>query len=163
MEKEIWKVIPGYEKYEASNLGNVRSNWFNKITVFKPSLHKNGYYKVNLSVNKKKQTIKVHQLVAMAFLNHTPNGCIIVVDHINNIKTDNRLSNLQLLTNRQNTTKESRGTSLYPGVSYRPKNNKWEAKIKINGVNKYLGLFQNEIDAKTAYDTHLKLIENDNK
>jgi hypothetical protein len=92
----------------------------------------------------------------MAFLNHKPNGLTIVVDHINNIKTDNRLSNLQLLTNRQNTTKESRGTSIYPGVSYRPKNNKWEAKIKINGANKHLGLFKNELDAAQAYQNYLK-------
>jgi hypothetical protein len=62
MEEEIWKVIPNYEKYEASSLGNIRSNWFNKVTVFKPSMHKNGYYKVNLSVNKKNKHLKFTNL-----------------------------------------------------------------------------------------------------
>jgi hypothetical protein len=158
MEEEIWKTIPGHEKYEASTLGNIRSNWFNKITNFKPSLHKTGYYKVNITVNKKKITIKVHQLIAMTFLNHQPNKFKVVVDHINNIKTDNRACNLQLLTNRENTTKETYGSSKYVGVSYRKKQNKWEAKIKINGANHYLGIYDKEEDAAQAYQNALKNI-----
>ncbi len=162
METEIWQVIPGYEKYEASTLGNIRSNWFNKVTVFKPSMHKTGYYKVNITVNKKKKTIKVHQLVAMAFLNHQPDKFDIVVDHINNIKTDNRLCNLQLLTNRENTTKETWGSSKHIGVSYRKNQNKWEAKIKINGLNRYLGLYEKEEDAAQAYQDALKNLKSMN-
>lgn len=159
MEEEIWKVIPGYEKYEASSLGNIRSNWFNKITVFKPSLHKNGYYKVNLSLNKKKQTLKVHQLVAMAFLGHKPNYHGTVVDHINNIKTDNRVCNLQLLTNRENTTKETRGSSKHIGVSYNKNGDFYESKIKHNGKQIYLGVYKNELDAAEAYQNYLKTIK----
>ena len=156
MEEEIWKVIPGYEQYEASSLGKIRSTWFHKITELKPSLHQNGYYKINLSNNGTKTTLKVHQLIAMTFLNHVPNKFSVVVDHINNIKTDNRLANLQLLTNRENTIKESYGSSIYPGVSFRSKDNKWEAKIKVNGKNLYLGIYENEKNAANAYNTYLK-------
>ena len=158
MKEEIWKVIPGYEKYEASSLGNIRSNWFNKVTVFNPSLHKSGYYKVSLSLNKKKITLKVHQLIAMTFLEHTPSKFSIVVDHINNIKTDNRVCNLQLLTTRENTTKEIYGSSKYIGVSYNKKLSAYESKINHNGKLIYLGIYKNEIDAAEAYKNYLNKI-----
>ena len=141
MKEEIWKVIPGYEKYEASSLGNIRSNWFNKVTVFKPSLHKS-----------------VHQLIAMTFLEHTPSKFSIVVDHINNIKTDNRVCNLQLLTTRENTTKEIYGSSKYIGVSYNKKLSAYESKINHNGKLIYLGIYKNEIDAAEAYKNYLNKI-----
>ena len=48
----------------------------------------------------------------MAFLNHKPNGNKLVVDHINNVKTDNRLSNLQIITQRKNTSKDRTGGSI---------------------------------------------------
>ena len=158
METEIWKAIPGYEKYEASTLGNIRSNYFNKIKVLKPTLHKNGYYKINLSLNKKKITLKVHQLVAMAFLKHTVDKLSIVVDHINNIKTDNRVCNLQLLTNRENTSKEIHGSSKYTGVSLNKNTNSYESKIRHKGKLIYLGLYKNELDAAEAYQNYLKKI-----
>lgn len=110
---EIWKDIPGYEEYyQVSNLGRVKSFKLKKITILKQYKNTNNYLVVTLH-NKKKhfnpKKISVHLLVAMAFLNHKPNKTNeIVVDHINNIRFDNRLENLQLITNRENNSKDKK-------------------------------------------------------
>lgn len=103
--KEIWKDVVGYEGlYLVSNLGNVKSLNYNrtgKEGILKPILDKDGYYCVNLSKNAKSKHIKVHRLVVEAFIGEIPTG--LVVNHINEIKTDNRLENLEICTIRENT------------------------------------------------------------
>ena len=94
---EIWKNVKGFEDYEVSELGNVKSLKLGKERILKNSIDKKGYYKVNLSNKGKTKTFKVHKLVAMAFLNHKPCGYKIVVDHIDNNPLNNNVENLQLI------------------------------------------------------------------
>ena len=167
-QEEIWKDVPGYEGlYQVSNIGNVRSldrvtqsadgkYYFRKGRILKLNKGTHGYLTCNLSANGIYKPHPVHQLVAMAFLNHMPNGYNLVIDHINNVKADNRPENLQLVTNRYNSTKTSRGTSKYPGVCWRSQNKKWVSKIKINGKDKHLGYFTDEAEAGLAYQKALK-------
>jgi|AntAceMinimDraft_16_1070373.scaffolds.fasta_scaffold22867_2 hypothetical protein len=168
MLQEKWLKIPNYENYEASNLGRIRSldrDVFNGVgyylktgRVLKNTLYGNGYCYVTLSNNgnEKKKKKKVSQLVAMTFLNHTPCGYKIVVDHINNIKTDDRLDNLQLLTNRQNSTKDQKNMySNYTGVTYHKNRKNWQSAIYINGKNKYLGSYKTELEASKAYQNEI--------
>lgn len=82
------------------------------------------------------------------------------LDHINRIKTDNRICNLRKTTsqqNKQNTGKYSNNTSGFKGVSWHSEANKWEAYFHIKGKKIYLGLFDNSIDAANAYNQ--KVIE----
>jgi hypothetical protein len=173
--KEIFKDIPEYEGfYQISNLGNVKSlsrNYLNKgkyNSISKEKILKHckdtcGYYFVGLCKNGKVKNFTIHKLVAMAFLGHVPDGTNkIVVDHINNIKTDNRLENLQLLSNRENCSKDRKvASSQYVGVYLNNKNNKWRSRIQINGKSIHLGYFSNELDAYQAYQKKLnKFIEN---
>ena len=60
-----------------------------------------------------KKCMSIHQLVAMSFLGHSPDGTHkVVVDHVNDDKIDNRVKNLQLLSNRENCNKrDSKGKS----------------------------------------------------
>ena len=159
---EIWKQLKEYPDYEVSNLGNVKSLKFNKERILKSSKDRDKYLKVNLHKNGKSKTKKIHQLVAMAFLNHITNGYEIVVDHINNIRADNRLINLQVITQRENTSKDMKnGTSKYTGVSWGKKMKKWKSGIYIKGKNKHLGVFNSEIEASKAYQEALKKHLND--
>ena len=159
MKTEIWKDIKDYEGlYQVSNLGRVKSLKFGKERILSAATNATGYSLVALC-NGKTKAITVHQLVAMAFLNHKPCGYKLVVDHINTIKTDNRLENLQVITHRQNCTKDKKGTSKYTGVHWCKPRNKWRAEIRINGKTKYLGSFKSELEASEAYQLKLETIK----
>lgn len=93
--------------------------------------------------------------MAITFLGHKNNGSSkgLVVDHINNIKTDNSIDNLQLISQRENSSKDKKnGTSKYIGVYWNKEKHKWTARIQVNGFNKHIGHFNNEIDAHLAYE-----------
>lgn len=106
---EIWKVIKGFENYQISNFGNIKSidrfvknnnkDLFLKGVIRKQTL-RNGYYRVSLSVNGKITTKTVHRLVAQEFIPNTKNKPC--VNHINGIKTDNSLANLEWCTYSEN-------------------------------------------------------------
>jgi len=163
---EIWKDIKGYEGlYQISSLGRVNSlsrltNSSNRLLsekTLKPTTNRKGYLQISLSKDGyKRKTITIHQLVAIAFLNHTQCGMKTVVDHIDTNKKNNNIENLQLITNRENISKEKRGTSKYTGVSWSKIMYKWRADIYFNGKLRYLGCFTNEIDAYDAYQKELK-------
>ena len=144
---EIWTSLD--KNYKVSDLGNIYSVRSN--INLKPHKNKGGYLRLNLKLNgsDKPKTYRVHQLVAIGFLNHKLDGTSdIVVDHINNIKDDNRLCNLRLVTTRFNLSRRG-GSSKYVGVSkFR---NKWMATIRIDGKLEYLGLHETEKEAHDAY------------
>ena len=158
--KEVFKDIPNYEGlYQISNLGRLKSLKFNKERILKPTLNGRGYYTVTLYKDFKKQVIYVHQLVCVTFLNHKMNGYELVVNHINLNKEDNRLENLELVTQRENANgKHIKSSSKYVGVSWRKDNCKWESSIKIKDKKVHLGFFINEYDAHLAYQRKLKEI-----
>jgi len=99
--KEIWLSIKGYEGlYEVSNYGNVRSLKFGKIRYLKPANNGNGYNHVILWKNGIKKDFTVHRLVANAFIEN-PNG-YNEINHINEVKTDNKASNLEWCDRQHN-------------------------------------------------------------
>ena len=95
---EVWKDIKGYEgHYQVSDMGNVRSLKRNKN--LKPSPSNHGYLLVDLYKDGKRKMCKVHRLVAQTFIPNPENKP--TVDHINTIKTDNRVSNLRWFTRKE--------------------------------------------------------------
>ena len=157
-QREEFRSISGYEGlYEVSNFGNVKSLTNDKI--LKPCLGSRGYYMVRVYKDNKGNTMSIHVLVAMAFLGHKPDGYKIVVDHIDNNKLNNHVSNLQLISNRENTSKDKKnGTSKYTGVTWYNASNKWLAQIAINSKKKNLGLFETEDEAHETYQKALKML-----
>lgn len=165
MEEEVWRDVKGYEGlYQVSSLGRVKSvgRWvvykdgrkrYVKENIKTPSIQKNGYKVVGLYKNNVSEKFPVHVLVAKNFLNHNPDGFSLVVDHINNIKTDNRLVNLQVVTSRYNTAKgRKKGTSKYTGVSKcSVSKNKWVSAAFLNGKSFNLGSFDSEEIAYLVY------------
>lgn len=103
---EIWKDVVGYEGYyEVSNLGNVRSvTRKKKGKQLKPLARQHGYLAVQLwgnGGNKRGfRTFSIHRLVAEAFIPN-PNS-YPEINHINEIKTDNSVENLEWCTRKQN-------------------------------------------------------------
>ena len=101
--EEIWKDIQGYPNYQISNMGNVKSLNYRctgKEKILKPAKNKDGYFYVGLCKQGKVKTYKIHRLVAETFIDN-PNN-LPQVNHRNEIKTDNRTSNLEWCTAKQN-------------------------------------------------------------
>lgn len=99
---EVWKNILNYEnKYQVSNLGNVRSLNYNntgKIQLLRPKINKHGYREIKLSKNNKTKNFLVSTLVATTFiLNNNPDK---VVTHINN-RLDDSVENLKWVFKEQ--------------------------------------------------------------
>lgn len=161
MYMEQWKDIPGYEEfYQVSSEGRVKSlNYLRtgKEKELKLSLHPQGYLMINLCKNGKIKRLGVHQLVAMAFLGHVPDGQKLVVDHINSNKQDNSVQNLKIVTQRENSSKEvSLKSSLPTGVVKRK--NKFRSQIRIKKKIKCLGYFSTPEEASKVYQQALKQI-----
>lgn len=111
---ENWKPVVGFEGYyEVSDLGRVRrvETYVNTGIkhsekrrvdgkILKQKINRAGYCCVDLCANSKKKTVTVHQLVARAFLEKSEEQT--EVNHKNCVKTDNRLSNLEWCTPREN-------------------------------------------------------------
>lgn len=153
---EIWKDVIGYEGlYQVSNLGSIKSlgnDKTKKERILKDRINKFGYLRVVLYKYGNTKNKSVHQIVAESFLNHTVFGMELVINHKNFIRNDNRVENLEIVTARENSNqKHIESTSKYVGVHFHKLSNKWQSQIYINGKQKYLGLFDNEIDAHNSY------------
>jgi hypothetical protein len=76
-------------------------------------------------------------------------------DHISRDKLDNRRANFflggQTENNRNRNLKNEKTTSIYPGVSWSKRDEKWEVRMKDEGKKKNLGLFTNELEAAYTY------------
>ena len=95
LKNEKWKDIDGYDgMYQVSDLGRVRSRYSGEWRVLRPGTNSVGYSTVSLHNNKKQNTIKVHRLVASAFIPNDDESKT-QINHINEVKTDNRVTNLE--------------------------------------------------------------------
>jgi len=99
-----WKPIVNYEGlYEVSDTGLIRSLNYknsNNIKNLKPAFDAKGYLRTALTKNGKTKTIKLHREIAKAFILNLENKP--QVNHINGIKNDNRVVNLEWCTNKEN-------------------------------------------------------------
>lgn len=108
MIDEEWKQIEGFEFYYVSNLGRVKSTrrwsgtkFYNREKIM--SLHKHktkGYIYVSISKNNKNYNLRVHRLVALAFISNPKNK--LQVNHIDGNKENNCVNNLEWVTNKEN-------------------------------------------------------------
>lgn len=115
-KSEIWKKIEVTPEYEISNLGRVRNK--NTKYILRPLKDKDGYLRLLLR-NKgynKVNTIIIHQWVARCFLKKKAKK-ELVVNHINEIKQDNRFNNLEWVTQSENTNHGTRNEKASEALS----------------------------------------------
>jgi len=102
---EEWRDIEGFEgRYQVSNEGRVRSLNYNrteKVKVMKCRMNTNGYHQVPLTKDGKMKMYLVHRLVYESFVGQIPDD--MQVNHLDEVKTNNSLSNLKLTTPSENT------------------------------------------------------------
>lgn len=167
---EIWKDIIGFEGlYQISNYGNVKSckryvnAKFGKRVVNEKLLSlgkdKDGYFMAILCQDGIKKTVKIHRLVANAFIDKIDGKDI--VNHIDSNKSNNNLSNLEWVSSLENSCHSKsklKSSSKYIGVSYNKKDKIFISNICFNGKYIYLGCFKTEED---AYNVRVKF-EKDN-
>lgn len=100
MEQEVWKQIENFENYEISSYGRVRKHYKNKKVKYLKPMKTNGYLCVELWKNRKRKRIKIHRLVAIAFIPNTDN--LPQVNHKDLNKENNNVENLEWISNRDN-------------------------------------------------------------
>ena len=162
-KKEIWKDIKGFEGlYQVSNLGRVKSleridalGHRLKEKILKPQLVRR-YYRVCLCKQSIKKTYRVHRLVWEAFNGQIPEG--LQVNHINEVKTDNKLENLNLMTCKENTNYGTRNERISkPVLQFDLNDNFIKEYPSLTQVERELGFGQGNIcncckgRCKTAY------------
>ncbi len=143
---EEWKCICGFERYEVSNMGNVRRG----NNLLKPGLDTYGYRQINLYNDGKRSTKKVYRLVLECFSPNVDNKPQI--DHINRIRTDDRLENLRWVSASENCRNKEGFTQDMYGIGWNKKNSNYIVRIYVDGKETYFGSCSTVEEAKILRD-----------
>jgi hypothetical protein len=129
----LFKQIKDFSNYYVSKCGKVYSNKRKKILKF--SLSHNKYYIISLYKNSKYYTKRVNRLVAETFIPNLENKP--EVNHINGIKTDNRIENLEWVTKSENVKHAFKiGLKISPKYWKNKKGKLHHSSKKINQLDK---------------------------
>lgn len=163
-DEEIWKPVFGYEGYyEVSNTGKIRSleryvitnqGYKTKVNsrIMTQQKNKYGYNDVKLSKNGKALRLLTHRIVMQSFIGKSD----LQVDHLNKDKQDNRVTNLEYVSHRENVRRSSVCKNGNPGIYWSKRNNMWACAIQKNKKRHFGGYFRNQGDAIKARDDLLK-------
>ena len=111
-------------------------------------IHHTGYQIIGIN----NKYYSVHRLIFLYYYGYLPKE----IDHIDGNRGNNHIGNLREVTRSQNlmnSKSHKNSSSQYKGVTWHKRDKKWQVTIRINGKNKYLESFDNEIDAALTYNT----------
>lgn len=173
IEGEYWRAIPDQfllpqakGSLFISNLGRVYVSGFTYMTetgkiknyparfnkiYYRPITNRYATGVYHLFNNRR--TFDIHRLLAMAFMSHIPDGHSLIVDHKDNDPTNNRLENLQVITNRENLSKDRINCkSPYTGVFINTRTKNIFSKIYYTDIGQInIGTYPTQRQARTAY------------
>ena len=151
---EIFKDIPEWEGiYQVSNLGRVKSlarKWSPSESILTPAISRDRYLKVDLKANGRREQVEVSRLMALAFIdkNYVKNN--LVCDHKDRNRQNNKLSNLRVVTQRENSQNKCNSKTLI-GAYKRQTSDRWKSAIYVNGKVQHIGDFDTAEEASQAY------------
>lgn len=173
IEGEEWRPIPLYEdRYFISNFGRIKSFYsiiengvyIQKERLRKNVMHHNGYWVIGLNKDGKQTYKEIHRILALVFIPNPDDK--EEVNHINHIRSDNRIENLEWVSIRENVSHGSKFKETYSKyIGVHPYNNtsKWKAICFINGKNKKIGIFDTQEEAALKYNEKLSELGIENK
>ncbi len=144
----MWKIVKGFTNYIVSSDGVL----FNLKTLkfIKQNINGQGYYQFNMYNNYgQRKTVTMHRILALTFIDNQLNKPC--VDHIDNIRINNKLINLRWSTvkeNNRNRSLNKMSTTNVKGVSFDKAKQKYKAQIRIDGILTHLGYFMTLEEAK---------------
>tara|TARA_B110000259_G_C13710639_1_gene280309 strand:- start:43 stop:522 length:480 start_codon:yes stop_codon:yes gene_type:complete len=142
--KHIGQDVLSKFKYDEVNGGVIRVKWIDRDKSAPKPTNK-GYILYGVTTNSSQLMYPAHRLT---YLLHNPDmDQHLTIDHINGIKTDNRIENLRAISNQQNNF--NRHTN--KGFSWVPALKKFRADIGVDYKVVYLGLYDTILDARAAY------------
>ena len=142
--RHIGKDVLSKFKYDEVNGGVIRIK-YDGSGRSEPKPNNTGYMRYGVYTDKHQLMYQAHRLT---FLLHNPDmDQSLTIDHINGIKTDNRIENLRATTNQQNHF--NRQTN--KGFSWSRSCKKFRADITVNEKTIYLGVYETILDARAAY------------
>ena len=139
-------------------LWKVRKGKVGKPGKVAGSVNVDGYRRIQFDGNR----YMAHRLIWI--WHHGPVEDALCVDHINGERNDNRIENLQILTQRQNTSKgwaTSKSSSLPTGVTL-TRYGTYQAALGVAGAKRHLGSFATKDEARLRYQQELASIEESN-
>lgn len=155
LPNEVWVYVKGYRnKYMISNFGRLKNMNFRNINLKKiitPYNNKFGYLVVCLTLDSKETLHSIHSLVLNSFTQKP--HCDLNINHIDGVKHNNYLNNLEWTTSRENSCHRSLSmvkASKYTGVTFDKKGMKWISSIRIKTKRIHIGRFNTEEQAYAA-------------
>jgi hypothetical protein len=146
-------LVPGFPNYDMSaefphTVTHVKSGRVKQWT-----LNSGGYYMISFYKIGRTHTMSRARLIAHCFIPN-PDGKP-TIDHVNRIRTDDRVENLRWATHAEQLQNQvymvRTNTSGVRGVSWNKRDLRWQANIVVDRAKLHLGYFDNIHDAEAAY------------
>jgi hypothetical protein len=137
-------VLINGQKLEVFSDGRVmRFDKNNEPHMVENTNNNNGYNQIRCN----KKTIKRHRIIAFAFLDLDIDNSKLQIDHQNGDRLFNAVSNLRIVNHQQNQWNQKKAK----GYTWNKRDQAWQAQIRLNGKDIYLGYFDTEDEARSAY------------
>jgi hypothetical protein len=150
---EEWRTITDFPDYQVSNMGRVKSIKWGRELIMKQCTYKR-YKRIQLTDSPRWQTLSLHRLVAIAFIDNPDN--LPEVNHKNHIRDDNRVENLEWVSHEENQRGKIYATGVTGEKYIKARGNKFEIKIRRNNTQVvYYARFETLPEAVAARDEWL--------